>query len=1144
MDIPPLPSTPSPSTSSLLLGGGTKPVPFPRRTSPSLFSSSGRESPSNNIPSSPALSVKSISGDPSSISSNEAIYANDSQCNSPVGLMKPVPLPRKLVNRLTSSSSSTSSFSSASSTASEVSSPASSRNHAFLSNPTTLEEHSDEDSLDYESIPSKPNQSIVNEKTGTINIFKLANTIDDPFDTDFEKSIKDGEIHTTNESTELSFSSPLNELDDETRRRISTVSSYSSSTSTTNTSDDSSDLYMEPPPARPVSSDIATSAILASISSRRYSNFGTGNRNSSFPKPIKEEENESEDFSIGAGQVNNTNSPRSHNNKLPLTKVASCPPAPSGTSDDSTYEPISNASDSSSSTTSSISKVNFISSSSNQTSTSYQNSSQSQLPSNPYFNQAKRITVPNVGKLQNLNGTASSSPQVPLNQTSAINTCNNLNKNSVELNISKKFDLNSSPLRSSSSSSSSSTRTSDSSTKNTEGVGGGGSSWSLTDKEDSSTSLKRRSLASLTESTDSFGSFDRVNRVHLRRTASNRSTTSVRGGKKIHEYDDVAIEDGNVILLNDENEIPNHSSANNLNQLLFPPTLGNSNCSPNSPPLRSNSNDSSKSSLTSRNSVIAEFDPLLTTPISPTLQTSINGHSPLPNNNKPCAAASSAPAADREDEDDRISSLHLNEEQQHRYEYIDTDVDEDSDQRLSTCSSVAARSSFSNFQYTKPNSSSSGEKSGGERGDSKINSNSASSNFHPTSWENPGYFPVTPPEIPKRETFTVMKFSPCSSVQGAAALPDEHYEPVATPGAECNGNFDSTSVPNPNLNNLSLPSPPSKPERRSPTCSRNVIPPNVSSSPTLSQEDNIDAASASGGGASNYSEDVNINLDQTPTAQSQSQANSSPHSFFRRFSNKLKLNSIREENHLHSVNPALLSSVILNNSWVNGPPKCKKCHEEHSSGNQCKFSPHLRLDVVFSSNLYKPSSSAVALGRRDFPKKRVVLKDAKLKFLNEKSEVASEIPMERVCAITARDDHKVNTSLPDLKYFEFFLVLNGKSASSMVLAGCNDADRDSWMRKYVETYTLAIPLSVISSYQRGGWTFMKVTFFSYFKCIMHPIVNVLIIICCPQEAVTSEWNLSVMVLKERQLYISYQGTGEYFEMDLRKARSIGKSFVQ
>jgi hypothetical protein len=1041
MNIPPLPSTPSPSLEA------AKPVPLPRRTNQNILTSSESES----------LQRDSPSPNNSSYSSVEAIYSNSCNLASNGGSSKPVPLPRKLVQRLTSTSSRASSSSSSSSASTKS---GSSSQSSFRIHPTrTLEEESEYDSLDYDSIPGKPSQP-VDEKRGTINIFKLASQIDDPFDTDFEQSIKDGEVQSTEfeESIKhgeilsaIHFTSPLNDLDEETRKRISTLSS---STSTTSASDDSSDHYMEPPPARPISSELAASNIM---NTKRYSNFAY--RNSSYPKPIKEE-NEFENFDDTASKFKS----RKDYNKLPLTKVSSCPPSTSTATDDTMYEPISaysssGTSSSSGSRTNSISGVNFISSSSSANPMALSSASRlcvggsgkaqnlSSIPTNPNFSQAKRATVPNVEKLSmssKFNGVLNSGQDSNANLNGGGSTVHKFDATAFDIS-----DL----LRRGVSKGNSSQRSSTNSNMTCE------SNWSFGCKD--GTNSKRRSLASPTESTDSFGSFDR-SRVLLRRTSSNRSNVSsiTRGGKKIHEYDDVAIEDGNVILLNNNNinnYDDNHSNSSSTD------TLGN-------PQTPNHSNTNSGSSLTSRNSVIVEFDPLLT-PNGEMMMTIKPPALPAMNRSSPSSLpspSSSGKSTSGCEEEERILSLHLDETEQHRYEYIDTDVDEESDRRTSYASSVLDN------QYTGCNSF--------DKRDSGSNNNavthSTKSTFfkesskpvfgQPLSMDNPAYSPEN------TQAFQSLQFSTSHSQQNddqfnitVTVEDQEQYEAVNSP-------VDDEDASKPN--NLSK-TPPTKPDRKTASGS-------AKTSSTCTNIPVVVGDAADGPSKDKVSAEIPYSSLISSEPSSSSSLLSQQSSFFRRFSNKFKLNSIREEYNVGSGGGGALTGSSSNSGSSSNLSLCKKCNSDHSSepNGKCKFMPWLRQNVKFASNLYKPG---IGIGRKDLTKKRVVLKDGRLQFLNDKQEVQSEIPLEKVAVIIKREDQKVNPTLPELKYFEMGFI-HWKS-TSMLIAGSSEADRDQWMRKYIEAHTATIPLTIISAFDRGGWCFMKVII-TYFK-VFNDLIN-------------------------------------------------------
>lgn len=118
---------------------------------------------------------------------------------------------------------------------------------------------------DLSSLPDASSYVQPTPKRGTINIFQLANLLDDPFndfDTEFNSNsaqqkevsqVPEQEVESPVLLSNISFPSPFRDLDEETRRRISSCT-YSS-TSSTSTEDYSSDHYMEPPPARRVCSE-------------------------------------------------------------------------------------------------------------------------------------------------------------------------------------------------------------------------------------------------------------------------------------------------------------------------------------------------------------------------------------------------------------------------------------------------------------------------------------------------------------------------------------------------------------------------------------------------------------------------------------------------------------------------------------------------------------------------------------------------------------------------------------------------------------------------------------------------------------------------------------------------------------------------
>lgn len=100
--------------------------------------------------------------------------------------------------------------------------------------------------LKYLGPPSVPKDA----KRGTINLFKRANQLQDPFDM-FDSEFE-GHVAQLREP-QAQIGDRAEELSDMANARFSTVSWLSSSTTNT----DDSDHYMEPPPARPVSSQLA-----------------------------------------------------------------------------------------------------------------------------------------------------------------------------------------------------------------------------------------------------------------------------------------------------------------------------------------------------------------------------------------------------------------------------------------------------------------------------------------------------------------------------------------------------------------------------------------------------------------------------------------------------------------------------------------------------------------------------------------------------------------------------------------------------------------------------------------------------------------------------------------------------------------------
>jgi hypothetical protein len=126
--------------------------------------------------------------------------------------------------------------------------------------------------------------------------------------------------------------------------------------------------------------------------------------------------------------------------------------------------------------------------------------------------------------------------------------------------------------------------------------------------------------------------------------------------------------------------------------------------------------------------------------------------------------------------------------------------------------------------------------------------------------------------------------------------------------------------------------------------------------------------------------------------------------------------------------------------------------------------------------------------------------------------------LEKVVVISKKESSSSTTSSSsqqqNLQYFELGLV--HWKQNSLILAAGDEIERGRWMGKYVEAHTTSIPPLIRSAYDRGGWVYLKET------------------------VATSEWRPGWILLKERSLVYSYQAGDEFWEMDLRKARSIGK----
>ncbi|ODN03250.1 Arf-GAP with Rho-GAP domain, ANK repeat and PH domain-containing protein 2, partial [Orchesella cincta] len=567
-----------------------KPVPLPRKSNKNF---EPRETKSL----SPKPSTESSSDINSNIDHLLEPKPNVSKFSSPPTTSpssKPVPLPRKF---LRSNGTPSSSCGNMPDLTNFPSAPHS------ISGSVKSEDFEDvDDDIDYENIPSRPNMQPKDSenKRGTINLFKRV--VGDPFE-DFESSIKETDTLST-----LSFRSPLEDLDDAARSRISISSLSSSTTSTSKSSSDYSDHYMEPPPARPLPAELTVGGKWRRSTG---SPGGSGHSYSSNTVPSRPKRSPNIILprlsSLEESEVMKSTSP---NGKKQVGKMLSCPPGsgpPSGIRDSSElcYEPISSYSTSPSGgkfNTISFSSTKAISNSGNISSSSSSNTAECNLPINSNFCNSKRITVPNVERMpftaQSLTNHASFKGGEAESRRHFDPTAydvSDVHRASFPNKISSPF---------------------------------------LDDLK----GRNRRSLAtpvSGSQELKSESESERVSRgssVILRRHSSSRSTSSSVGSssgssrssykKNVHEYDEVAIEDGAVVFLS-------HSSSDSS------ATLRNNSCS----------------SLTSRNSVVQEFDPLFDARTN-------NVSTGFPPTAKP---------------------LDLNDTQQHRYEYIDTDGDDGPD---------------------------------------------------------------------------------------------------------------------------------------------------------------------------------------------------------------------------------------------------------------------------------------------------------------------------------------------------------------------------------------------------------------------------------------------------------------------------------
>lgn len=486
-----------------------------------------------------------------------------------------------------------------------------------------------DDDIDFANIPSHPKllqqqqqqhqHKELETKRGTINIFKRV--VGDPFE-DFESAIKETEPLST-----ITFRSPIEDLDENARSRISIASLSSSTTTTSKSSSDYSELYMEPPPARPLPVELTVGG-----GRWRHSGGATIPHSAFSSNTVPSKPKRSPNIvlprlsSLEEGEVLSS-SPSKGSQKRLVQKTPSLPPS------SDCYEPISAYTSAPGLPTPYIDtgkKFHTISSASTKHATRRKgdniinnlsnNSVECNLPINSNFSSSKRATVPTFDRIPTGN------VQSSLNNHHTSLNDHHHRQSGEPKKVFRKFDPTAYDISDvhkieSQEKSRSPSRTS--------GLAGG-------------VVGKRRSLGTPPTSSQDFSQNDSPTNdrssVILRRHSSGRSTCSSVGSnstggsskrgsyktKKSHEYDEVAIEDGNVVFIT-----PHDSSDSSA-------TLNNNSCS----------------SLTSRNSVVQEFDPLFDARTGKNLGT---GFPPT------------------------ATPLDLNDTQQHRYEYIDTDGDENHD---------------------------------------------------------------------------------------------------------------------------------------------------------------------------------------------------------------------------------------------------------------------------------------------------------------------------------------------------------------------------------------------------------------------------------------------------------------------------------
>lgn len=971
-----------------------KPIPLPRKSNRNC---TGRETKS--------LSPKpSITDTPSDINSNIdnlmdqkpniskfSTSASPSTGDSPPPLNKPVPLPRKFV-KSNGTSTTSSSPSHSLNNMPDLTNFSPTPNNQSIAGSVKSEDYEDDmdDDIDYENIPCHPNlqnqqQNKESEaKRTTINLFKRV--VGDPFE-DFENSIREEPPLST-----ITFRSPIDDLDEAAKSRISISSLSSSTTTTSKTSSDYSDsYYMEPPPARPVlpmeqgsvggnkwrhsgGSSIPHSA----FSSNTVPSKPKRSPNIILPRLSSLEEGEI----MSTGRHQHQGSP-----KKSLEKVSSLPSS-------ECYEPISSYSSSgkpikyidsskkfhtisSSSTKDAIKRNsgNHIISSNNLSNNSA--IAEYDLPINSNFSNSKRVTVPNIDRV--LAGNIQSSLNNHHASLNASHHHNHPRQSSESIaKTTRKFDPTAYDI-------------SDLHHQNNDKPEKGrigtppksrGSSGAVSNKRSSfGTNTPPTGSQELKNQSETGSDRSAPSSVILRRhSSSSRSTSSSnstgsrpeshRKSKKVHEYDDVAIEDGTVVFLSQ----PHHRNSSSDSSSTT--TLNNNSCS----------------SFTSRNSVVQEFDPLF----------DARSNHPL--------LATGFPVS--------TTPLDLNDTQQHRYEYIDTDGDDGQE------------------------NSGHGSSTNGKNHVLKVTGIGGS-----MCMENPGYSPSTPRS--SREIKTI----------------DEMYEPIGSPKEGISPKLS----PKPRMGTRVLRS------KTDEFIKHGVLPP-TPSPPVIPEAQEISEKPRA-----SLPDSTAVPTIVVPTVSppSSGQTQQSQSSFFRKFSTKFRLNAIKEEKDDKKVTESLLSAEETYGS-ITTP--CKKCCEPHPESTKCKFVPQYRQNIVYSSHLYKTTG----ISKKEFAKKWGVLAKAKLTFYNEKSEVISEIQLEKFSVVSKRNDYKLSQSQSDLKCFE--LGLSGGKSYNYVFASASEDERCAWMQKLLEVYTSAFPPTVLKSFDRGGWCFIKVgrscnksNFFSFQK---------------------------------------------------------------